>query len=204
MAGLTLALAFSVLLNVMILGTVVWPEWLETHMKLGCGAGVALLWLLALWETRGELRRLELRRANEIAEREQGNELAASGQPENENDQLLRAAQRQYLCGDWVTAEKELRKAIAANRHDVEARLWYATLLRRTKRENQALRRLRSLERLDDAATWRYEIEREKALCLAVNEPLTEPVAEPDIVAIRTDASSPVSPPDEQITRRAA
>ena len=57
-AGLSLALAFSVLLNVLILATLVWPEWLDLRLTFGCGLCAAVLWLAALWETRRELRRI--------------------------------------------------------------------------------------------------------------------------------------------------
>ena len=173
-AGLLLALAFSVLLNVMILTTVVWPEWFETRFKLGCGTVVALLWLLALWETRCELRRLAEKAEATLSE-------SPEEEPTHPNDQLLREAQQHYLACQWFEAEKALNRAIANNKRDIEARLWQAMLLRRTDRTDQALRKLNQLQRLDDATAWAYEIEQEKSQCLATIEPLANAPEEIEI-----------------------
>lgn len=157
LAGLSLALAFSVLMNVLILAVLVWPEWLELRLKVACGIGATLLWLAALWETRGELRRLAARHELE----EQENETKTLEEIEHPNDQRLRDAQHSYLQGDWVRTEQILRKAVRTDRRDVEASLWYATLLCRTGRLRPAARRLKRLMRLDNAIPWRYEIEQE-------------------------------------------
>lgn len=203
-AGLTLALAFSVLLNVLILGVLVWPEWLETRMKLGCATAVALLWLLALRETRAELRRLALR-----AEAEPGDPPPPGEEPYHpNNERLLRDAQRSYLGGDWVAAESALRAALKNDRRDPEARLWLATLLRRTGRSRQALRQLRRLEKLDNAAAWRYELEQEQRYLTAeetdstdtAEKTTTEGAEDPQqTVAVRVAPNE-----NETIERRAA
>ena len=190
LAGLTLALAFSVLLNVLVLGVVVWPGWLETELKWGCGGGVALLWLVALWETRGELRRLAAR----------ADEAGTAATWRDPSDEPLRAAQRSYLRGDWVGAEKSLRRALGRDGRDVEAQLWYAMLLRRTGRKGRALRRLRRLERLDDAGAWNHEIQEERSRLTALGcEKTEEPTAAP--VAERRIAEHPTS---DCVLRRAA
>ena len=119
-----------------------------------------LLWLAALWETRGELRRLAA--LEELAARQESlTKEEQQQETEHPNDQRIRDAQRSYLQGDWVAAEQTLRKAVRTDRRDVEASLWYATLLCRTKRLRPAARRLRRLARLDNAVPWRYEIEQE-------------------------------------------
>ncbi len=154
LAGLTLALAFSVLLNVLVLATLVWPAWLESRLKVACAAAAVVLWLAALWETRGELRRL-------AAEREAADKAA---QPETtqpsipRNDRLLREAQTSYLGGDWLTAERRLREAIRRDRDDFEARFWLVSVLRSAGRHRHAQRLLRRVERLDAAVAWRHEI----------------------------------------------
>lgn len=56
-AGLVLAVGFTILLNTLILAIFVWPQWLPQQPKLVCGLTVAAIWLAAIWETRGELRR---------------------------------------------------------------------------------------------------------------------------------------------------
>lgn len=157
LAGLTLALAFSVLLNVLVLATLVWPAWLEPRLKFGCAVVALGLWIAALWETRGELRRLAaLREASE-----QQDEPESEETPEP-NDLLLQQAQTSYLRGDWLEAERPLRAAIRADRDDFEARFWLVSVLRNSGRLRQAERWLRRLERLDAAAPWRHELQDER------------------------------------------
>jgi len=153
-AGLTLALAFSVVLNVLVLATVVWPAWLETRLKFGCAAAAFALWVAALWETRGELRRLAAER-----ESEQANEPPEEIQ---NRDEPLRSALGSYLRGDWVDAERTLRRVIRRDRDDFEARLWLVAVLRRAGRVRSAERLLRRVERRDAAAGWRTEVDDER------------------------------------------
>lgn len=157
LAGLTLALAFSVLLNVLVLATAVWPAWLEPRLKVACGLTAFGLWIAALWETRGELRRL-------AAEREaaQSAEETATKTESPEGDALLAAAQTSYLRGDWSEAECQLRRAIRQDHDDFEARFWLVSVLRNAGRLRQAERLLRRVERRDAAAGWRREIEDER------------------------------------------
>lgn len=169
-AGLTLALAFSVLLNVLILGTLVWPAWLETRLRFVCALGAGLLWLAALWETRCELKRIAAKRREEekqseaAEETDYANPIELTETENHPNDDRLAEAQKHYLRSDWVEAEQILRRAIRADRRDVEVRLWYAMLLRRTGRLNQAQRRLDRLELFDAAEPWRFEISEERRL----------------------------------------
>ncbi|TWT48352.1 tetratricopeptide repeat protein [Botrimarina hoheduenensis] len=169
LAGLTLALAFSVMLNVLVLATLVWPAWLETRLRFWCGAGVLALWIAALVETRGELRRQAARR-----EQEADDTLEPLPAQESLNDLRIKQAQQHYLRGEWVDAQRVLRQALRTDRRDPEARLWYAMVLRRSERPATAIRQLRRLERLDDAAPWRYEIEKERRL-LTENDPQAVP-----------------------------
>lgn len=196
-AGLVLALAFSVLLNLLILATLVWPEWLDPRLKLSCGLCAGGLWLAALWETRCELRR--------IAERREA-EASSAGPTEHEpntDDDWLRRAQASYLRAEWASAEREIRRALWRNRRDVEAGVWYATLLRRTGRERHARRRLRRLELLDGAAAWRHEIRRELERLDPPTEAMTsEPQPEPTSAATAPRAEPEAEPAAER--RRAA
>lgn len=159
LAGLTLALAFSVLLNVLVLATLVWPAWLESRLKFACAITALGLWIAALWETRGELRRLAAER--EAAENQPTTENPSEPE-ENANDALLQQAQTSYLRGDWLDAERPLRAAIRADRDDFEARFWLVSVLRRSGRLRQAERMLRRLERLDAAEGWRHELRDER------------------------------------------
>ncbi len=156
LAGLTLALAFSVLLNVLVLATLVWPAWLESRLKFACAMTALGLWIAALWETRGELRRLAAER-DALADGD-----AVVPETNQPNDQLLQQAQNSYLKGDWVDAERSLRTAIRRDRDDFEARFWLVSVLRSSGRARQAERLLRRVERLDAAVGWRHEVEDER------------------------------------------
>lgn len=192
LAGMTLAVAFSVLLNVLVLATLVWPAWLESRLKVACGVCVAALWVAALVDTRGELRRL----ADERETSETGD-----APPTNENDRRLRAAQTAYLQGELTAALRGLRQAVRADRRDIECRIWYAMTLRRSGRLSSARRQLGRLERLDDAAPWRDEIDRERAAI----ERLEQPSA-PDQHQSQTDPQTfeSASAPHAGVGRRAA
>jgi len=69
-----------------------------------------------------------------------------------------------YLQGQWFEAEKSLVQLLRQNPRDVEARLMIATLFRRTRRWDEALRQLDQLERLEASQAWALEIQRERAL----------------------------------------
>ncbi len=182
-----MALAFSVLLNVLVLATLVWPAWLETRLKFACGATAFALWLAALWETRGELRRLAAER--EAAENAAETETIPIPLPPNDN--LLGEAQTSYLRGDWLAAERRLREAIRRDRDDFEARFWLVSVLRNAGRCRQAERLLRRVERLDAAAAWRHEIADERQRLDQLRRPTEEEVDQPTILPIGPRGAAP-------------
>lgn len=171
LAGLALAVAFTVLLNVLILTTVVWPQWLAPRVQLACGVSVALLWVAALIETRGELRRLAMQRETEqqIAS---DPDLESLDPAENRrSDALLRLAQRHYLRAEWSDAERALRQLLKRDPEDSEAQLLLADTHRQMGRPVDALRRLRRLSTKEQADRWRFEVEREIARLESSDEP---------------------------------
>lgn len=182
LAGLTLALAFSVVLNVLVLATLVWPAWLESRLKVACAATAFGLWVAALAETRGELRRLAAQRQAALLSTPPPTDALTP------DDQLLREAQRSYLRGEFRLAEDALRTAIRRDRDDFEARFWLVSVLRAAGRVRQADRLMRRVERLDAARGWRHEIadERERiaeAISGASGAPKTD--AEPHAAVAR-------------------
>ncbi|QDU54716.1 hypothetical protein Pan181_08990 [Aeoliella mucimassa] len=148
------------MVNLAIVNLFIWPELMEPRAKWVGGAALLLLWLAALWETRGELRRQAERRR---AEREGtiDPETERLEQQQAEADRQLMIAQRQYLAGDWVEAERTLIDWVRNNRQDIEAQLLLATLWRHLGRSRQAVRRLQKIARLEAADKWHFEIERE-------------------------------------------
>jgi len=67
-----------------------------------------------------------------------------------------------YLQGNWYEAERGFRQLVAANGRDIESRLYLATLLRHTRRFDEASEELDRLELLRDSEQWAVEIEAER------------------------------------------
>jgi len=157
-AGLALALGFTVLLNVLLLGSLVWTRWLPPTMLWAGWGAVVVLWACSFW----------------VAHQggaEQGERKAAD---------LLRQATEAYLQGRWFAAESLLERLVQRNRQDVQARLMLATLKRRTGRLEEARVDLENLALLDAARPWLEEIRREQQsirqgqICPADDEPEIE------------------------------
>lgn len=164
-AGLAVAVGFTVLANSLLLATLVYRDWMATDVQLAGYAMLAVIWLLAWWESRWDRRREAL-------------ESSADSPPENlpvdkrsakraqQREEWFCEAQQCYLRGDWVAAEQKLLQLLKQDAKDVESRLMLATLWRHQRRDEEALRQLDQLERLEAASEWKYEIavEREAVL----------------------------------------
>lgn len=165
-AGLILALSFTLLFNLLLLTTFVWTEWLPWRVQLGCAAILGAIWIAALVETRLELGRIAARRA-QLPDGAADGTSAATQLDEVANrhaDSMLREAQAAYLAGNWIEAERTLQELVRLDRRDMEGQLLLATLWRHNGRLDDAKCQLDRLERLEDAATWEFEIGRERAL----------------------------------------
>ncbi len=86
--------------------------------------------------------------------------------PPPEKDSLP-DAQSHYLQGNWFEAECCLNMLLQKNPRDIEAMLMLATLYRHKDRHDEAGELLRELERLEDAARWKFEIRSEKRKLIA-------------------------------------
>lgn len=140
-SGLVLAAGFAVLLDLLLLGSFVWVELLSARdLRLG--------WMAAgsLWGASAILS-LGFHRP----------ETATSSA-----DLVYREALKHYLQGSWFEAESSLRRLLRRSSRDVEGRLLLATVLRRTKRYDEALSELDRLDRLKDAGRWAREIAGER------------------------------------------
>ena len=179
-AGLALALGFTVLLNVLLVATLVWTEWMSSGARqIGLGV-LAVIWSFAWLESRADWRRyLADRRAMDLADQrtvgavtiKAADSMGSMGTdgpeiqgPGDQSDQLYRAAQQQYLAGDWLRCEQLLMQLLKLDKRDIEARLLLATLWRHLGRTEEAARQLQRLERLEAAAPWSYEIAQELAI----------------------------------------
>lgn len=142
--GLASAVAAAALVDVLLLSTLVWVEWFSpVTVKLGwLAAGV--VWISAAIMTA----------------REQAKKRHAAS---NSDEDLFRRAQAEYLQGDYFQAEATLAELLASNSRDAEGRLLLATLLRHSRRYDEAEDQLKQLSRFETAARWHIEITSERA-----------------------------------------
>lgn len=143
MAGLVLALAFAILLDMAIVATWIWTEFLELPIVIGLWAGVAVVWGIATVSAATTF----------PAPLQSGPDAAAEA--------LFAAARDAYLARDWLAAETKLRSLLVVRPTDGEAQLLLGTLLRRVGRLREAREALDALSRSDAGATWRAAIARE-------------------------------------------
>lgn len=142
-SGLALAVGFACLVNLLLLTSLHWTEWLDTGLKIAGWTAVGVLWCASAvsgWRW--------------MARREQ---TAARG---GEQDLFPRAL-GEYLKGNWYEAEVTCHELLRRSAGDVEARLLLATLLRRNRRFSEARGQLDQLTRLEAAAAWEAEIAQE-------------------------------------------
>ena len=142
-AGLVLALAFAVALDMAIAATWVWTEFLEPPIVIGLWAGVAVVWLIATVSAATTFPTPIQNAADPAA------------------DALFAAARDAYLAHNWLAAETKLRSLLVVRPTDGEAQLLLGTLLRRVGRLKEAREALQTLARSDSGAAWHAAISRE-------------------------------------------
>ena len=142
-AGLVLAVAFAICLDMAVVTTWVWTEFVDPRVTLGIWTAAAVIWLVATVSA-----------------------VAAFPPPltsrrDAATEQLFVAARDAYLARDWLTAETKLQTLLAISPTDGEAQLLFGTLLRRAGRLNEAKSALEKLARSDAGLPWRHAIGRE-------------------------------------------
>lgn len=151
--GLTLAVGFTALGNVLLAATFVWNEWLPERARWFALGSLAVIWVIAWFDARADWRRM-------LAEWSDGERSTAD--PDERADRWFQEAQAAYLAGDWVLAEQTLTKLLRHEPRDAESRLMLATLWRHEGRFDAAREELDRLERLETAAPWQFEIASER------------------------------------------
>jgi hypothetical protein len=146
-AALAFAVASAVVLNAVIVGTCFWTDIFPPPVRIILWVFLGSAWGLAAvygaWSDR--------RRA------------AARGKTAG---RTFEEALEDYLKGNWFEAERKLNHLLGRVEHDLEARLLMATLMRHTKRFDEATHQLNLLVRLDGAHRWAPEIHREGELLM--------------------------------------
>lgn len=143
LAGLVLALAFAVAVDVAVFTTFIWTELVDVRMSLALWTATAAVWLVAT--------------ASAVIgfppPIPRGRDAAAEA--------LYVKARDAYLGRDWLAAETKLRGLLELSPLDGEAQLLLGTLLRRVDRLDEAEQALVQLSRSDSGGAWRTEIARE-------------------------------------------
>ncbi len=152
-AGLILALAFAVALDMAILLTWVWTELVATEFALGLWAATAGVWAVATLSAVTTFPPPLPTGRNEAAEA------------------LFVAARDAYLARDWLAAETKLRGLLVVAPTDGEAQLLLATLLRRVDRRAESRAAFEKLSRSDAGRPWQAVIRRELARLEATKTP---------------------------------
>jgi len=144
--GLAIGCGFAWLLNLALVSTLVWTEWIDPWSRLGVWVLLLVVWAASVTLSFRQLLSDNPQQATKTAE------------------DLFRRAQREYLTGNWIKAEHLLTQLIANNGKDVDAHLLMASMLRRTGQLAEASERLRRLAAMDGADKWQSEIARERQL----------------------------------------
>lgn len=168
LAGLVLAVAFAVTLDVALITTFIWPDLVELSFILAVWTAAAIVWLVSTVSA-----------------------VAAFPPPlarsvPAEVDPLFVRARAAYLARDWIAAETRLRELLTLAPTDGEAQLLLGTLLRRTGRLAEARRALEQLSRSDSGIRWSRAIAAELGRLEArpaqesdaENDPATLPLAD--------------------------
>jgi hypothetical protein len=152
-AALAVAVAAAAMLNAVLLGTWYWTDFFAPAMRIISWVLLGAAWCLSAgyWAWRD-------RAGHPLAGR------GSAASPAQGGGKLFEEAQQDYLKGNWFEAERKLNLLVRRDEHDLEARLLLATLLRHTKRLDDATHELELLVRLDGAHRWAAEIRREGEL----------------------------------------
>jgi hypothetical protein len=144
-----LAVGFSALLNLAVVATWGWTELLTGPLLVVAWTGVVLFWLVSL-----------------VSDVLQMPAMMRVPLQKSATD-LFRAAQGEYLRGNWYEAELALNQLLGHDPTDADAHLMLVTLLRRMGQLDEAGQQLRRLETLVGASKWRLELSREARLIAA-------------------------------------
>jgi len=140
-SGLAVAVGAAILLNVLLLVSFGWTELVGNELRITLWAGLGVSWTAAaVWSLRWSRKRAEQR----------------SVDPERDR---FGEALDHYLSGDYYQTEQILEGLLRQDIRDVDARLMLATLLRHTRRFDEATRQLDTLARLEGAGSgnWKYD-----------------------------------------------
>ncbi|MDR3110941.1 MAG: tetratricopeptide repeat protein [Planctomycetaceae bacterium] len=141
---LAIAVAFGLAIDVILMLNFYWTEYITTSQR-----NVLVVAFLVLYATLAGISRQLIRHIEIVRNTD------AKGDG-------FREAIQHYLRGNWFEAQCCLNILLKKNPHDAEALLMMATLLRHIKRYDEAAEVLDKLERIQESAAWRIELQIEK------------------------------------------
>ena len=154
-SSLLVAAGFSILFNLALVSTFLWPWSLGETFPLVTWPIILLIWMTSACVTYKSLP--DLMSVAPIPTHPE--DLSSIS-----NDTLFIQAQSEYLKGHWPEAESLLRRNLQTSSRDIEARLLLATLLRHNRRLDDASEELENLLKYDQSINWISEIRREQQL----------------------------------------
>jgi tetratricopeptide (TPR) repeat protein len=162
------AIGFSILLNLALVTSFIWPWSLGDTFPLIAWPIIFLVWSTSAMLTYRNLPDLMS---------------AEKKLPQNQTiqcDTLFIQAQREYLGGHWEEAEILLRRCLDISDRDIEARLLMATILRHSRQLDKATIELDQILKYDEANSWLFEIQREQRLIELIVEHEQAMAVKPD------------------------
>lgn len=167
------AIGFSLVLNLALVSTFLWPALLGDLFPAIAWPVIFLVWLVSAWTSLNLVDQLSA--PPKMSSEQERNDFSAeksrtisydsqSDLDEAPSHTLFNRAQREYLKGHWNEAETLLKRRLDQAERDIEARLLLATLFRHTNQLDAATDQLGQMERLDDSVHWNFEIQRERQL----------------------------------------
>ena len=145
-AGLILATAFAICLNLCIITAWIWTSFIDLEMTFGIWTATAIIWVVSTVSAISTFPQPLISSRDEVT------------------DKLFVDARDAYLAGDWLQAETKLQTILALSPTDGEAQLLFGTLLRRVGRFFEAKKSLEKLGRSDSGQPWQYAIRHELSL----------------------------------------
>ncbi len=152
LSSLLVAVGFSVLLNLALVSSFLWPWSLGESFPFFAWPIIFLVWSISALVTYKGLP--DLMSVGKKTPQDQSTQC----------DTLFIQAQREYLGGHWEEAEFLLRRCLDVSPRDIESRLLLATLLRHSRRLGNAASELDQLLKYDESESWLFEIQREQRL----------------------------------------
>ncbi len=145
-AGLILATAFAICLNLCIITAWIWTSFIDLEMTFGIWTATAIIWIVSTVSAVSTFPQSLVSSRDEVT------------------DTLFIDARDAYLAGDWLRAETKLQTILTLSPTDGEAQLLFGTLLRRVGRFGEAKKSLEKLERSDSGQPWQHAIRHELSL----------------------------------------